>query len=230
MKPKIVAVIPARGGSKGIPRKNLANLGGKPLIAYSILSALQCEGIDRVIVSTDDEEIAVTAMKWGAEVPFLRPGALAGDKSSVGAAVEYTISQLGSYCPDVVITLMPTHPFRPAQLLSQLVNQTTSGYGQVMTVTEIPVHANSHVILAGSCSMDSIWAPFFAHGGDKVRSLHRFNGIFFAYIPTKNQSYRYVKVIKDPISLIDIDTPEDLYLANEVINTGLASSPCRSCA
>ena len=78
-KENIVAIIPARGGSKGIPRKNLKLINGKPMIAYAIESALSVSGINRVIVSTDDTETAIVAKKYGAEVPFMRPAELAGD-------------------------------------------------------------------------------------------------------------------------------------------------------
>src|SRR4030043_381549 len=76
---KVVCVIPARGGSKGVPRKNIKNLAGKPLIAYTIEQALQSQYIDRTIVSTEDKEIADIAKQYGAEVPFMRPKDLAGD-------------------------------------------------------------------------------------------------------------------------------------------------------
>src|SRR2546421_8423827 len=78
---KVFALIPARGGSKGVPRKNIKLLAGYPLIAYSIAAAKLCPLIDRIVVSTDSDEIADTSKKYGAEVPFMRPPALASDKS-----------------------------------------------------------------------------------------------------------------------------------------------------
>src|SRR5229473_743527 len=78
----VYSIIPARGGSKGIPGKNVAPLAGFPLIAYSIKASLKARTIDRTIVSTDSPEIAEIAMSFGAEVPFLRPAAIAGDKST----------------------------------------------------------------------------------------------------------------------------------------------------
>jgi CMP-N-acetylneuraminic acid synthetase len=78
---KVLAIIPARGGSKGIPRKNIRDLCGKPLIAYSIEAAIKSRLINRVIVSTDDEEIAEISKSFGAEVPFMRPVCLAEDRS-----------------------------------------------------------------------------------------------------------------------------------------------------
>ncbi len=76
-KPEVLALIPARGGSKGIPRKNIRDFAGAPLIAYSIAAGLQAQHVTRVIVSTDYEEIAAVPRQWGAETPFLRPTELA---------------------------------------------------------------------------------------------------------------------------------------------------------
>ena len=78
---EVLALIPARGGSKGIPRKNIREFAGAPLIAYSIAAGLRANTVTRVIVSTDDEEIAEVARAWGAEVPFLRPAELANDET-----------------------------------------------------------------------------------------------------------------------------------------------------
>ena len=81
VKIEVLALIPARGGSKGIPRKNIKDFAGYPLIAYSILAGKQAELVTRVIVSTDDEEIAAISRQWGAETPFLRPDELAQDNT-----------------------------------------------------------------------------------------------------------------------------------------------------
>ena len=79
----LTAIIPARGGSKGVPRKNIRELAGYPLIAYSIIACQKCSGIERIIVSTDDVEIAEIASRFGAEVPFLRPEEYAQDLSLI---------------------------------------------------------------------------------------------------------------------------------------------------
>ena len=96
----ILAVIPARGGSKGIPGKNIKDLYGQPLISYTIQAALDCKKIDRVVVSTDSEEIAGVAKKYGADVPFLRPAALAMDTSKTIDAVIDVLERMNmwSYC------------------------------------------------------------------------------------------------------------------------------------
>jgi len=112
---RILALICARGGSKRIPRKNVKLLVGKPLIAYTIETAKLCTFIDRVVVSTDDDEIAVVSKKYGAEVPFIRPKELADGKVSRWTVLQHAVKYLGkteNYFPDIVIDLSPTAPLR----------------------------------------------------------------------------------------------------------------------
>lgn len=117
---EVLALIPARGGSKGIPRKNLRDFAGAPLIAYSIAAALQAELVTRVIVSTDDSEIAEVARAWGAETPFVRPAQFAQDDSTDLPVFEHALQWLREnegYQPEIVIQLRPTSPIRPVGLL-----------------------------------------------------------------------------------------------------------------
>jgi N-acylneuraminate cytidylyltransferase len=116
MRPEILAIIPARGGSKGIPRKNIRDFSGYPLIAWSIAAGLKSKLVTRVIVSTDDEEIAAVARQWGAETPFLRPAEFAQDKTTDLPVFEHALQWLAEnegYRPDVVVQLRPTSPIRP---------------------------------------------------------------------------------------------------------------------
>ena len=116
MPPEILAIIPARGGSKGIPRKNIRLFSGFPLIAWSIAAGLQSEMVTRTIVSTDDEEIASVAREWGAETPFLRPVEFAQDQTTDLPVFEHALKWLAeheNYRPDVVVQLRPTSPIRP---------------------------------------------------------------------------------------------------------------------
>jgi CMP-N,N'-diacetyllegionaminic acid synthase len=112
---KILALIPARGGSKRIPRKNIRELWGKPLLAYSIEAARQSHTVDRVICSTDDPEIAVIAREYGAEVPFIRPKELAADRSADVEVYLHALAWLRereSYSPDIIANFRPTNPLR----------------------------------------------------------------------------------------------------------------------
>jgi YrbI family 3-deoxy-D-manno-octulosonate 8-phosphate phosphatase len=122
---EVLAIIPARGGSKGIPRKNIRNFAGHPLIAYSIAAALQSRRVTRVIVSTDDAEIAEVARAYGAEVPFLRPAELAQDSTLDLPVFQHALAWLTAneaYAPDVVVQLRPTSPIRPVGLVDEAVH------------------------------------------------------------------------------------------------------------
>ena len=117
---EVLALIPARGGSKGIPRKNLMPLAGRPLIAYSIEQATSARHITRVIVSTDDEEIARVARDHGAEVPFMRPPEFALDLSPDIDVFRHALTWLRdneSYVPELVVHLRPTGPVRRIELI-----------------------------------------------------------------------------------------------------------------
>ena len=114
----VLALITARGGSKTIPRKNLAPLAGKPLIAWTLDVVCGCSGLDRVVVSADDEEIAAVARQHGAETPFLRPPDLARDESTSMEAVLHALHWLDEhegYRPHYVMLLQPTSPFRASE-------------------------------------------------------------------------------------------------------------------
>lgn len=139
MKPRIVAFVFARGGSKGLPRKNLLPLAGKPLIVHSINTALALPRVDKVVVSTDDVEIAEVARKAGAEVPFLRPRELANDTAPEWLAWQHAIRTLreSGATVDVFLSLPPTSPLRlPADVdccLDALLNSSSDA---VITVRE----------------------------------------------------------------------------------------------
>lgn len=120
----ILALIPARGGSKSIPRKNLKPLGGFPLIAWSIAAGLQAACRPRVVVSTDDEEIAAVARAYGAETPFMRPAEFAQDATLDLPVFQHALTWLGEHegwHPEIVIQLRPTSPFRPAGMVDEAV-------------------------------------------------------------------------------------------------------------
>jgi N-acylneuraminate cytidylyltransferase len=119
-----MALIPARGGSKSVPRKNLLPVAGKPLIAYSILHAQACPSITRVVVSTDDDEIAEVARHYGAEVPFERPAEAASDTATDFQVFHHALSWLAeheSYTPELVVHLRPTGPVRETSLIARAV-------------------------------------------------------------------------------------------------------------
>lgn len=122
--PFAVAMIPARGGSRGVPRKNIRPLWGYPLIAWAIAAARMCETVGRTIVTTDDPEIAETARRFGAEVPFLRPAELASDTATDLDVVRHFLGWLGAhegFTPELVVHLRPTTPLRDPEVVDRAV-------------------------------------------------------------------------------------------------------------
>jgi CMP-N,N'-diacetyllegionaminic acid synthase len=119
-----ISLIPARGGSKVIPKKNIISLAGKPLIAHSIEYSLSCPGVHRTIVSTDNSEIAEIARNHGAEVPFVRPPELAQDDTPDFPVFYHALNWLREnegFCPDFIVQLRPTTPVRPSGLIEKAI-------------------------------------------------------------------------------------------------------------
>lgn len=143
---KVVCVIPARGGSKGVPRKNIKQLAGKPLIAYTIEQALESQYIDRVIVSTEDMEIAEISKEYGAEVPFMRPDALSGDQVATVDVLIHAISWLekeDKFNFDILVLLHTTTPLRAVEDIDaciEMLNDTKAD--NIFSVTE--AHRNPY--------------------------------------------------------------------------------------
>src|SRR5262245_12927233 len=141
-----IAIVPARGGSKSIPRKNIRPLGGVPLLAYSIEAGLTARLVDRVIVSTDDPEIADVARAWGAEVPFLRPAALARDHTPDLLVFQHALAWLEANAggaPETVVQLRPTSPLRPPDCVDAAIellrrDETADSVRSVMPSTQNP--------------------------------------------------------------------------------------------
>jgi CMP-N-acetylneuraminic acid synthetase len=139
---EVLAIIPARGGSKGIPRKNLAPLAGRPLIAYTCDAAQASRRLTRILVSTDDEEIFALVQTLGLETPLLRPPMLAADDTpmvDVLVDVVATLERRETYRPDAIVLLQPTSPFRRAEHVDAAVDLlATSGADSVVSVLPVP--------------------------------------------------------------------------------------------
>jgi N-acylneuraminate cytidylyltransferase len=136
----VAAIIPARGGSKGLPRKNLRPLAGHPLLAWTIAAGRAAAQVSAVLVSTDDEEIADVARRFGADVPFLRPAELARDDTPDLPVFEHALDWLErerGWIPELVVQLRPTSPFRPVGMVDEAVSllRAHPGADSVRTVT-----------------------------------------------------------------------------------------------
>src|ERR687888_2652879 len=133
---QVLALIPARGGSKGIPRKNLATLAGRPLLAWTIDAALGSRAVTRTVVSTEDDEIAEAARSLGAEV-LTRPPELADDDTPMQPVIAHALGELGA--PDVLVLLQPTSPLRRAEHVDEAVELlVATGADSLLSVVEGP--------------------------------------------------------------------------------------------
>ena len=136
---RVLALIPARGGSKGLPGKNLAMLGDRPLIAWTIAAARDSAFVDEVVVSTDDDAIAQAAAAAGARVPFRRPAALAGDEARMGDVIAHALETLAATDPPYgwLLLLQPTSPLRTATHIDEAFARLTASKGRaVVSVCE----------------------------------------------------------------------------------------------
>jgi N-acylneuraminate cytidylyltransferase/CMP-N,N'-diacetyllegionaminic acid synthase len=159
---KILAVIPARGGSKGLPRKNIRPLNGKPLIFYPIDAAKKSKFIDRIIVSTEDSEIASIAMSYGAEVPFLRPKELAGDFSKTSEVIKSVIDELGqrSEYYDILVLLEPTSPFTESHDIDGALIALNEGFARVDSVVGVSKVKEVHPEYLVRLNSDGLIRPY----------------------------------------------------------------------
>lgn len=222
---KTLAIIPARGGSKGIRNKNIRDLCGAPLIAYSIAAALQTPSISRVIVSTDDKDIAETALHWGAEVPYLRPAHLATDSADLNMVVADLINSLRRDDGDSVnrvCVMLPTQPFRTVRTLNYLCEQLASGQGSIVTGTPIPVGKTTFMVpnhKGGMTPLMDAGAPY--HMYSDSQNYFKSSGYFYG----RNWGHEYenpcVHHLDNPVERHDIDDPVDLDMACRIIHTGL---------
>lgn len=218
---QIAVIIPARGGSKGLPRKNVRPLGGKPLIAWSIDAALALEEIDSIFVSTDDEEIAAISRARGAEVPFMRPASLAADDAIIGDVVNHAIEHIDKTSGmrfGIYLCLYPTHPFRTRTMLAAAISALKSDTCcRFTTVRALAGRRARYAIIR-----DGMLTPAINLAGESpTLPYFRNYGLVQGMRIRADKHKTYLYPVMDPVSLIDIDTEQDLVLANEVVRKGL---------
>lgn len=213
-----VAVIPARGGSKRIPRKNIREFCGRPLLAYSIAAAHDSNVFDRVLVSTDDEEIAAVARTYGAEVPFLRPAPLADDHTPSMAVVKDAVERLAAAGVPVTYAcqVYPTAPLLAPNLLAEgLRCLVESGASFALGVTSFPfpIHRGIRIVAGGR--IEAFWPEYAAtRSQDLEQAFHDAGQFCWGTAEAFDQSRPVFSsstvAVRIPRHLVqDIDTEED---------------------
>lgn len=231
--PRVLAVIPARGGSKGVPFKNIRLLGGKPLLAYTAQAAASSSLLWKAVLTTDDEGIAEVGRSLGLEVPFLRPPELARDDTPTLPVVQHAVAwvEAAGERVDAVCLLQPTTPFRRPGVIDRCIQALAEGRGDsIVTMLPVPAEYNPH------------WVYF--QGADGVmristgesspiprrqllpRAFHRDGSIYLVRRDTlmiHNSLYgqRVFGVESDPAGHVNIDTLDDWVEAERI----LAQSP-----
>lgn len=232
---EVIAVIPARGGSKGIPRKNLAVCWGRPLVAHSIVHALSSSTVSRVVVSTEDAEIASVARSWGAEVPGLRPRALAEDEVldlPVFKHVLRSLREAEGYEPDAVVHLRPTAPRRRRGWIDEAVELLLgdASADSVRSVSEPHQHPYRMFRINESGYLTAVMAhehprPYLLRRQD-LPKMYYYNCVIDVTRPRtifEQDSMTGASIlpfVMDPDDVIDIDGPRDLQIAEALWTAG----------
>lgn len=229
-----IAVIPARGGSKRIPRKNIRPFCGKPMIAYSILAAKASGLFDHILVSTDDEEIAAVARAWSAETPFMRPKELSDDFTGTGAVVKHALRWMLDQGHDVqvVCCIYATAPFIQVGYLQQGYQKLVeSGKSIAFSVTTFPFPIQRAIRIRPDGCVDAIHPEYVMTRSQDLETAYHDAGQFYwltaeavlndvpAFSPAA------VPVILPRYLVQDIDTPEDWEAAEVLFQ--LLEARCR---
>jgi len=235
MAAEVLALIPARGGSKSIPRKNIRTFAGHPLIAYSIAAGLAAETVRRVIVSTDDEEIAAIARRYGAETPFLRPVEISQDNTPDLPVFQHALSWLAeheTYQPEIVVQLRPTSPLRRVQHIDEAVYR----------LIEQPQADSIRTVCVPFQNPFKMWQiyaqgfmqPLLRIGLKEPYNMPRqllpvvyrqtgyVDAAWYDTIQSKHSMTgdRILPLVIDPSEWIDIDAPEDWRRAERLLESG----------
>jgi len=222
-----IAIIPARGGSKRIPRKNIKEFHGKPIIAYSIEAAKQSGCFDRIIVSTDDEEIVGVAKAYGADVPFLRPAKISDDHATTMDVIQHAIK----YCteqdckPNLVCCIYPTAPFLlPEYLLQGQLELNNSEVEYAFSATSFPYPIQRAFNVTDMGRVEMFYSKYSVTRSQDLTEAYHDAGQFYwgkasAFIQGKAIFAEHSKAVILPRKRVqDIDTPEDWELAEALFS------------
>lgn len=218
----ILAIVPARGGSKEIPLKNIQKVAGKPLLEYTITAAKKSKYLDRVIVSTDNKKIAKIAISLGAEVPFLRPKNISRDTSSTIDVVKHALKFLAleSYIPEIILVLQPTSPLRTTEMIDKSITLLqNSNATSVLSVSKIKTHPYSSFWLKGIHlhPFNSDFKKY--HQRQKYPDLYYPTGAIYAFRYKALKKYdsllgnRIKPLIVEQENSVDVDNKFDLFIS-----------------
>lgn len=224
-----LAIIPARGGSKGIPNKNIVNVEGMPLIQYTIEAAQKCNNLNKLLLSTDDKKIAEIGKNFGVEVPFMRPTKLAQDDTPAIDVILHALDWLkqnDSYQPDAVVLLQPTSPLRTEKHIDKAIQLfVNKNADTVVSMVEVPHNYSPYKLMKlDNEKLIDFWdspIDFNIYQRQKVPELYARNGPAILIAKTdvifRKKTFYGSKVLPFIMSKeesIDIDDKSDLYLAS----------------
>jgi CMP-N-acetylneuraminic acid synthetase len=224
----VLGIVPARGGSKGVPGKNLRSLAGRTLLDYAAGAARESGVLDRLILSTDSEDIAATGRSAGLEIPFMRPAALAQDDTPMLPVVQHAVDALSrsGWTPDVVVLLQPTSPLRRAGHIQDAVRLLCeSGADSVVTVVEIPRHMSPDYVMRIEAG---VLRPFLPEGSrvarrQDARPAYVRDGTVYAFRRTTLERFATIygedcrPLVLDAAESLSIDSPADWAAAERVL-------------
>jgi len=225
---RVIAIIPARGGSKRLPRKNVLPLRGKPLIAWSINAGLNSRYIDRVIVSTDCMEIAQVSTQFGAEIPFIRPESISGDTATTDSVILHLLDELkNDESINVVVVLQPTSPLRTSEdidnALELMMEKQAEGVVSVCECEHSPLWSN---ILPNDGNMgEFINEEIKDKRSQDLPTCYRINGAVYAFTSDAIISHhgihytdRVFSIEMPTLRSVDIDHELDFKIAEVILS------------
>lgn len=230
---RILGLIPARGGSKGIPRKNVRLLAGRPLLEYTAEAALAARRLSRVVLSTEDEEIAEIGRRCGLEVPFRRPPELARDETPMLPVVQHALRAVEATGErfDAICLLQPTHPLRRAEDVDACMERfRESGADALVSVLPVPVEYNPHWVYfrddAGFLSLSTGEVQPIPRRQELEPAYHRDGSVYVVrrdVLMEKQSLYgdRLVGLVMEPARSVNLDTPADWQRAEELLRKGI---------
>ena len=226
---KVLVIIPARGGSKRLPRKNVLDFNGKPLIYWTINAAKQSKYVDRIITSTDCEEIASVSNLFGSETPFQRPTELSTDTANSNDVILHCLNYLTSIemCSyEIVVLLQPTSPLRTVddidKAIEKLVSENINGVVSVCECEHSPLWAN---VLPGNQELNNFLKTDSSKRSQELKKYYRLNGAIYCFRTEtiyKHNGINYIDevfaYIMEQKNSIDIDSHLDFKIARVIAN------------